>query len=209
MPTVTRRCSRPASPGPPSTSARRTTRSARRTPTSRRRPRSRRSGLRGTPAADRQLAAHDLHGPSPRTAPRRPLRRPHPGAGQRARRLQGRLRRVARGRCGDPEPGAERRSCGTARRGHEAPAHRARRHRGRVRRRAGEGLDSDSASLFASDGDGLRSTIGKAYKDKKAESLPDTAKIEYSSEVPTTAPWRSPRTARVRSCRPRSTRSRR
>ncbi len=44
--------------------------------------------------------------------------------------------------------------------------------------------DSDSASLFASDGDGLRSTIGKAYKDKKAESLPDTAKIEYSSEVP-------------------------
>jgi len=44
--------------------------------------------------------------------------------------------------------------------------------------------DSESAELFASDGDGLRSTIGKSYKDKKAESLPDTAKIEYSSEVP-------------------------
>ena len=44
--------------------------------------------------------------------------------------------------------------------------------------------ESDSASLFESEGDGLRSTIGKAYKDKKAEGLPDTAKIEYSSEVP-------------------------
>ncbi|PZF52890.1 hypothetical protein DEJ23_15130 [Curtobacterium sp. MCSS17_008] len=44
--------------------------------------------------------------------------------------------------------------------------------------------ESSSASLFASEGDGLRSTIGKAYKDKKAESLPDTAEIEYSSEVP-------------------------
>ncbi|WP_416393724.1 MULTISPECIES: hypothetical protein [unclassified Curtobacterium] len=44
--------------------------------------------------------------------------------------------------------------------------------------------DSSYASLFQSDGDGLRSTIGKAYKDKKSESLPDTAKIEYSSEVP-------------------------
>lgn len=52
----------------------------------------------------------------------------------------------------------------------------------------GDVLSKDSAStsadLFASDGDGLRSTIGKAYKDKKAQSLPDTAKIEYSSEVP-------------------------
>ncbi|MDM7889590.1 hypothetical protein QUG98_14125 [Curtobacterium sp. RHCJP20] len=48
--------------------------------------------------------------------------------------------------------------------------------------------ESTSASLFASDGDGLRSTIGKAYKDKKAESLPDTAKIEYSSEVPDDSP---------------------
>ncbi|SDQ83730.1 hypothetical protein SAMN02800687_2777 [Curtobacterium sp. UNCCL20] len=44
--------------------------------------------------------------------------------------------------------------------------------------------DSAYAPLFQSDGDGLRSTIGKAYKDKKSESLPDTAKIEYSSEVP-------------------------
>lgn len=44
--------------------------------------------------------------------------------------------------------------------------------------------ESSSASLFESDGDGLRSTIGKAYKDKKSESLPDTAKIEYSSQVP-------------------------
>ncbi|MFJ3027270.1 hypothetical protein ACIPEQ_00340 [Curtobacterium sp. NPDC087080] len=48
--------------------------------------------------------------------------------------------------------------------------------------------ESGSASLFASDGDGLRSTIGKAYKDKKADSLPDTAKIEYSSEVPDASP---------------------
>ncbi|MBA8990642.1 hypothetical protein FHW23_001888 [Curtobacterium pusillum] len=44
--------------------------------------------------------------------------------------------------------------------------------------------DSTYASLFQSDGDGLRSTIGKAYKDKKSDALPDTAKIEYSSEVP-------------------------
>ncbi|MGN8050788.1 hypothetical protein ACTJKO_13985 [Curtobacterium sp. 22159] len=44
--------------------------------------------------------------------------------------------------------------------------------------------DSRYASLFQADGDGLRSTIGKAYKDKKSQSLPDTAKIEYSSEVP-------------------------
>jgi hypothetical protein len=44
--------------------------------------------------------------------------------------------------------------------------------------------DSSYASLFQADGDGLRSTIGKAYKDKKSDSLPDTAKIEYSSEVP-------------------------
>ncbi|MBT2501579.1 hypothetical protein [Curtobacterium sp. ISL-83] len=40
------------------------------------------------------------------------------------------------------------------------------------------------ANLFQSEGDGLRSTIGKAYKDKKSAALPDTAKIEYSSEVP-------------------------
>lgn len=44
--------------------------------------------------------------------------------------------------------------------------------------------DSTYASMFEADGDGLRSTIGKAYKDKKSESIPDTAKIEYSSEVP-------------------------
>ncbi|WP_144712357.1 hypothetical protein [Curtobacterium pusillum] len=44
--------------------------------------------------------------------------------------------------------------------------------------------DSSYASLFQSDGDGLRSTIGKDYKDKKSKALPDTAKIEYSSEVP-------------------------
>ncbi|WP_263091527.1 hypothetical protein [Curtobacterium sp. RIT-PI-V] len=43
---------------------------------------------------------------------------------------------------------------------------------------------SEYADLFATEGDGLRTTIGKAYKDKKAESLPDTAKIEYSSEAP-------------------------
>ncbi len=43
---------------------------------------------------------------------------------------------------------------------------------------------SEYADLFAGDGDALRSTIGKAYKDKKAKELPDTAKIEYSSEIP-------------------------
>lgn len=43
---------------------------------------------------------------------------------------------------------------------------------------------SEYADLFATEGDGLRTTIGKAYKDKKAKSLPDTAKIEYSSEAP-------------------------
>ncbi len=44
--------------------------------------------------------------------------------------------------------------------------------------------DSEYADLFQADGDGLRSTIGKSYKDKKSAGLPDTAKIEYSSEVP-------------------------
>lgn len=52
----------------------------------------------------------------------------------------------------------------------------------------GDILSKDDASTYASyfqeDGDGLRSTIGKAYKDKKSAALPDTAKIEYSSEVP-------------------------
>ncbi|MBF4608508.1 hypothetical protein [Curtobacterium sp. VKM Ac-1393] len=52
----------------------------------------------------------------------------------------------------------------------------------------GDILSKDSASeyadLFATEGDGLRTTIGKAYKDKKAKALPDTAKIEYSSEAP-------------------------
>jgi len=43
---------------------------------------------------------------------------------------------------------------------------------------------SESADLFDSDGDDLRSRIGKSYKDEKAKGLPDTAKIEYSSEVP-------------------------
>jgi hypothetical protein len=43
---------------------------------------------------------------------------------------------------------------------------------------------SEYADLFATEGDALRTTIGKAYKDKKAKALPDTAKIEYSSEVP-------------------------
>ncbi|WP_248703183.1 hypothetical protein [Curtobacterium sp. MWU13-2055] len=43
---------------------------------------------------------------------------------------------------------------------------------------------SEYADMFATEGDGLRTTIGKAYKDKKAKSLPDTAKIEYSSEAP-------------------------
>jgi hypothetical protein len=44
--------------------------------------------------------------------------------------------------------------------------------------------ESESADLFDSDGDDLRSRIGKSYKDDKAKGLPDTAKIEYSSEVP-------------------------
>lgn len=52
----------------------------------------------------------------------------------------------------------------------------------------GDILSKDSASeyadLFATEGDGLRTTIGKDYKDKKAKALPDTAKIEYSSEAP-------------------------
>ncbi len=44
--------------------------------------------------------------------------------------------------------------------------------------------DSEYADLFQSDGDDLRPKIGKDYKDKKSEALPDTAKIEYSSESP-------------------------
>jgi hypothetical protein len=44
--------------------------------------------------------------------------------------------------------------------------------------------ESEFADRFASDGDDLRSRIGKSYKDEKAKGLPDTAKIEYSSEVP-------------------------
>lgn len=44
--------------------------------------------------------------------------------------------------------------------------------------------DSEDAALFRSDGDDLRAKIGKDYKDKKSASLPDTAKIEYSSESP-------------------------
>lgn len=44
--------------------------------------------------------------------------------------------------------------------------------------------ESGSADLFAGEGDDLRSRIGKSYKDDKAEKLPDTAKIEYTSEVP-------------------------
>ncbi|PCN47393.1 hypothetical protein Csp2054_12055 [Curtobacterium sp. 'Ferrero'] len=43
---------------------------------------------------------------------------------------------------------------------------------------------SKYADLFDVDGDALRKTIGKAYKDKKSQSLPDTAKIEYTSEIP-------------------------
>ncbi|MFJ4219082.1 hypothetical protein [Curtobacterium luteum] len=43
---------------------------------------------------------------------------------------------------------------------------------------------SEYADLFAVEDDALRKTIGKAYKDKKAKALPDTAKIEYSSEIP-------------------------
>lgn len=42
--------------------------------------------------------------------------------------------------------------------------------------------DSEYADLFQSDGDDLRPKIGRDYKDKKSEALPDTAKIEYSSE---------------------------
>ncbi|ROP66508.1 hypothetical protein [Curtobacterium sp. ZW137] len=44
--------------------------------------------------------------------------------------------------------------------------------------------DSEYADLFQAEGDDLREKIGKAYKDKKSASLPDTAKIEYSSESP-------------------------
>jgi hypothetical protein len=44
--------------------------------------------------------------------------------------------------------------------------------------------ESASADLFAGDGDDLRTRIGKSYKDEKAKSLPDTADIEYSSEIP-------------------------
>ncbi|MFZ6993637.1 hypothetical protein ACO0E1_17265 [Curtobacterium sp. RRHDQ66] len=44
--------------------------------------------------------------------------------------------------------------------------------------------DSEYADLFEADGDDLRGKIGKDYKDKKSASLPDTAKIEYSSESP-------------------------
>ncbi|MCJ1712675.1 hypothetical protein [Curtobacterium sp. VKM Ac-2922] len=44
--------------------------------------------------------------------------------------------------------------------------------------------DSEYAKLFQSDGDDLRAKIGKDYKDKKSAGLPDTAKIEYSSESP-------------------------
>jgi hypothetical protein len=40
---------------------------------------------------------------------------------------------------------------------------------------------------FSSDGDDLRSKIGKAYKDAKASGLPSTAKIEYSSQIPENA----------------------
>jgi len=43
---------------------------------------------------------------------------------------------------------------------------------------------SEYADAFSADGDDLRDKIGKAYKDSKAGSLPSTAKIEYSSEVP-------------------------
>ncbi|PZE80379.1 hypothetical protein [Curtobacterium sp. MCBD17_032] len=44
--------------------------------------------------------------------------------------------------------------------------------------------ESPSADLFAGDGDDLRTRIGKSYKDEKAKALPDTADIEYSSEIP-------------------------
>jgi hypothetical protein len=49
-------------------------------------------------------------------------------------------------------------------------------------------LANDTASkyndLFESNGDDLRTKIGKAYKDQKSSSLPSTAKIEYSSAEP-------------------------
>ncbi len=49
-------------------------------------------------------------------------------------------------------------------------------------------LANDTASkdnaLFSSAGDDLRSKIGKSYKDQKAKSLPSTAKITYSSQIP-------------------------
>ncbi|WIB25216.1 hypothetical protein [Curtobacterium sp. MCSS17_015] len=48
--------------------------------------------------------------------------------------------------------------------------------------------ESASADLFAGEGDDLRTRIGKSYKDEKAKSLPDTADIEYSSEVPAGTP---------------------
>jgi hypothetical protein len=43
---------------------------------------------------------------------------------------------------------------------------------------------SKYADLFQTTGDSLRTSIGKAYKDKKAQELPSTAKIEYSTEAP-------------------------
>ncbi|MFZ7088509.1 hypothetical protein [Curtobacterium sp. RRHDQ10] len=46
---------------------------------------------------------------------------------------------------------------------------------------------SQYADTFSSDGDDLRSKIGKPYKDSKSSSLPSTAKIEYSSEIPENA----------------------
>jgi hypothetical protein len=50
-------------------------------------------------------------------------------------------------------------------------------------------LQNDTSSkyndLFQSTGDDLRTKIGKAYKTSKAKSLPSTAKIAFSSEIPT------------------------
>ncbi|WIB66267.1 hypothetical protein DEI93_09705 [Curtobacterium sp. MCBD17_035] len=43
---------------------------------------------------------------------------------------------------------------------------------------------SQYADVFSSEGDELRQKIGKSYKDQKAKSLSSTAKIAYSSEVP-------------------------
>lgn len=43
---------------------------------------------------------------------------------------------------------------------------------------------SQYADEFATQGDELRQKIGKSYKDQKAKSLSSTAKIAYSSEVP-------------------------